>query len=158
MRNKYIRNEQGQLVKVEKSGPKVEHDKSKEDYDQLIQTERNIMTGVNSILIKHLGQLQSRILNINILNIHKVFDYYFDQNTHRIDAHLDRLFIQSFKQIKDKVRNCRSISDDIGDGNDIKNSLVKIKNSFFTQRTYIQKIYEETSELKRKDQKFLTNF
>lgn len=158
MKPKYIRNEDGQLVKFEESGPKVDHDKSQEEYDQLKQDERNIMTGVNSILHNHLGQLQNRILKINILNIHKVFDYYFNQKTYRINAHLDSLFIQSFKQIKDKMRNCRSMSDDASEKKNIKSSLFKIKTSFFTQRTYIQKIFSLTSDLKRKNQNFLVGY
>ncbi|WP_371804575.1 hypothetical protein [Candidatus Lokiarchaeum ossiferum] len=158
MKNKYIKNEYGKIVKVEDHGPKVDHDKSQDDYHQLKQELSNIMVEIKKMLHNHLGQLQRRILKTNVLNIQKVFEYYFNQDTYRINAHLDTLFIQSFKQIKDMIRNSRSISDEMNKKTKIKSQLSRIKTSFLTQRKYIKKIYKQTAELKQNNHSFLSGY
>ena len=149
MRPKYKKNQYGEFIKIEEVPFKIDHINSQEEYNGLKTEQNKNIFIVKDHLSQSIGQIQSKILNVNIHNINETFDYYFNSKTSRVDAYLDQLFVQSFKQIKDILRNRRNVPRNKAKNDIVLAALTQIKKNFLNQHTYIKDIQERTSNLKR---------
>ena len=149
MKPKYIRNANGYFVKVVEDPLKIKHKNSQDEYEKLIKKNAENIFTVKTTLEKSIGMIQSRILKINLQNLVETIEYYYNRKTSRIHAYLDQKFVQSFKQIKDIMRNRRNIQKEAANNKIINDALNEIKKVFLIQHDYIKEIQEQTHVLKK---------
>ena len=148
MKVKYIKNEHGEIFKVVENQIKNFHNNSQKEYNLVRKELKKKTFYVKEKIITHLSRIQSRILKINIINIDKTIDYYFNRKTNRVNAYQDRIFVQSFNQIHELMRNMNQLDETIKI--DIKKNLNIIKDALLEQRKCIFDIQEKINELKEK--------
>lgn len=145
-RVKYIKNEHGEIIKVVENQIKNFHTKSQQEYNLIKKEIKKKNSYIREKIIKHLSRIQSRILKITIKNMDNTIDYYFNRETDRTNAYQDRLYVQSFNQIYELLRNFKQINETIR--NDIKENLNIVKNIILEQRKCILDIQEKIENFK----------
>ncbi len=158
MKVKYVKNEFGIITKIDNNQTKIPHKNTKEQYLTLKSEQKENLFEVKEKMNKHLSSIQTRLLNINLQNISKAIDYYFDGNVSRINAYQDNLFNQSFKYISGILRNTTNLTTETIKNKNITEILDLIKESIMEQRKYILEIQETSYDLKRKNQKYSSDF
>ena len=145
---KYVRNEYGGFSEVVDNQIKNFHINSQEDYNLVKKEMKKKTFYVNEKISKHLSRIQSRICKINIKNIDKTIDYYFNRKNNRVNAYQDRIFVQSFNQIHELMRNMKLLNET--NRNDIKENLNIVKDVLLKQRKFIFDIQEKIKNFKEK--------
>lgn len=150
MKVKYIKNEYGKISKVVENQIPNFHINSQKEYNLVKKELKKKTFYVNEKMAKHLSRIQSRISKISIKNIDKTIDYYFNRKTNRINAYQDRIFIQSFNQIHELMRNMNMKllnETNRSDIKDIKENLNIVKDALLEQRKFILDIQEKKMNL-----------
>ena len=157
-KSNYVMNKFGVITKVVKNQFQINHKNSQEEYELLKIVQKKKTNYIKENIIKHLSKIQSKILKINLKNIDNIIDYYFNNETYRINSYQDRIFIQSSMQIYEMLRNIRNLTEETIKIKKIMDFLNIIKVLILEQRKYIKEIQEKANELKENSNKYSLKF
>ena len=135
-RKQTYRVQDGKLVEVE-GKPLFTHKYSENDYAEILKRHYAVLKEIDTGFTEISHKLILRMIRIDLENIKNSIEKYFSTSSTRINAHADKLFIGSYKNLMGRLRNNDATQEIIV--KNIKAKLDLLLKEFEAQREYINK-------------------